>query len=362
MSWERASEDVYVFTSDRYAQVNASLVVAEGIGVLIDTLPFPEETLQIAMLARRVCPQGIRCIIYTSHEADHVYGAFLFPGAEIIAHEQCLETLRLHGEAALQRAKASTPELAPVRLRLPTITFRQGSLTLRLPSKTLEITHTPGHAPDSIVVLLHEESILFAGDTVMALPAIAQGDPDQLKQSLERISNMSLENIVQGHGEIILRGEIKDTLKRQIAYLDTLRSRVTKIVEAGGSREDVKAITLESCGMQRILLNGFAPQVHLANALAIYDRLAAARASAEAAPSARPSRAKSGETSAGAEATDAAHSRKRARTTKTTRTKSKANPKSTTKKSNATKAKKDKKGKSSAKRKTKPAKKKGKRP
>ncbi len=290
MPWERASEDVYVFTSDRYAQVTASLVVAGEVGVLIDTLPFPEETLQIAVLARRVCPRGVCCIIYTSHEADHVYGAFLFPRAEIIAHEQCLETLYQHGEAALQRAKANLPELAPVRLRLPTLTFRSGSMTLRLPGKTLEILHTPGHAPDSVSVLLHEESILFAGDTVMALPAIAQGDPEQLKQSLERISNMSLENIVQGHGEIILRGEIKETLKRQIAYLDTLRSKVSKVVEAGGSREDVKAITLESCGMQRILLNGFAPQVHLANALAIYDQLIAARAPAPSA--AETSRAK----------------------------------------------------------------------
>ncbi|MCS6846265.1 MAG: MBL fold metallo-hydrolase [Anaerolineae bacterium] len=278
MHWERASEDIYIFTSDRYAQVTASLIVSGNTGILIDTLPFPSETAQIALFARKRCPDGVRFVIYTGHEADHVYGAFLFPKAEIIAHEMAREILIERGFAALQRAKEQSQEFAPIQLRLPTFTFTTNSVTLRMPGKTLEIMHTPGHTPDCVSVLLHEERILFAGDTVMALPTITNGDPDQLKKSLEAIGAMQLENIVQGHGEIILRGEIRDTLRRQINYMDNLRSKVQKLIDAGGSRDDAKAITIEQCGMPRVLLNGAVVQLHLANVLATYDRLMAAKA------------------------------------------------------------------------------------
>ncbi len=294
MHWERASEDIYVFTSDRYAQVTASLIVSGNTGILIDTLPFPSETAQIALFARKRCPDGVRFVIYTGHEADHVYGAFLFPKAEIIAHEMAREILIERGFAALQRAKEQSPEFAPVQLRLPTFTFTTNSVTLRMPGKTLEIIHTPGHTADCVSVLLHEERILFSGDTVMALPTITNGDPDQLKQSLEAIGAMQLENIVQGHGEIILRGEIRDTLRRQVHYLDTLRSKVQKLIDAGGSRDEAKAITIEQCGMPRVLLNGAVVQLHLANVLATYDRLMAAKAAetSRAASAAKPKTAK----------------------------------------------------------------------
>lgn len=277
MHWERASEDIYIFTSDRYAQVTASLIVSGSTGVLIDTLPFPNETAQIALFARKRCPDGVRFVIYTGHEADHVYGAFFFPKAEIIAHEMAREILIERGFAALQRAKEQSPELAPVQLRLPTFTFTANSVTLRMPGKTLEVIHTPGHTPDCVSVLLHEERILFSGDTVMAIPTITNGDPEQLKKSIETIGAMQLENIVQGHGEIILRGEIRDTLRRQVNYLDNLRNKVQKLIEAGGSRDEAKAITIEQCGLSRVLLNGAAVPLHLANVLTTYDRLMAAR-------------------------------------------------------------------------------------
>ncbi len=283
MHSERASEDVYIFTSERYAQVTASLIVSGSVGILVDTLPFPSETAQIAMLARKRCPDGVRFIIYTGHEADHVYGAFLFPKAEIIAHEMTREILRERGFAALQKAKEQSPELAPVKLRLPTFTLSSGSITLRLPGKTLEIFHTPGHTADCLSVLLHEERLLFAGDTVMGLPSIVNGDPEQLKQSLEKISSLSLDSIIQGHGEIILKGEIKDSLRRQIGYIDSLHNKIQKLIESGGSRDDARAITIEQCGLSRVLLGGIAVQLHTANALATYDRLVAQKRAGQSA-------------------------------------------------------------------------------
>jgi cyclase len=273
MHVERASEDIYIFTSERYAQVTASLIVSGNTGVLIDTMPFPEETAQIALLAHRRCPDGVRYIIYTQHEADHVYGAYLFPKAQVIAHSAARDALIQNAYKSLEQAKASSREFEHVKIKLPTFSFSSGTVTLRLPGKTLEIFPTPGHTSDSVAVLLHEERLLFAGDTVMAVPTVANGNVDQLKDSLTKIAAMQLESIVQGHGEIILRGEIKEVMRRSIAYLDNVQAKVQKLVDEGGTRDMAKTITIESCGLQRVLLNGVVGPLHIANVLALYDKL-----------------------------------------------------------------------------------------
>ena len=275
MHWERLSEDVYVFTSDRYAQVTASLIVSGTIGVVIDALPFPQETSQIAYFARRRCPDGVRYVIYTQHQADHTYGAFLFPKAEVISHTLCREILLDRGVKALEQAKAVNHELELVRLRIPTITFDKGTFTLRLPGKTLDLLPTPGHTPDAISVIFQEEKILFAGDTIMAIPTIGDGDLTQLRESTEMIAAMPLESIVQGHGEIILRGEIKDNIRRSLNYLEHLNTKVRKVVESGGTLQEARTITIESCGLQRVLLNGTVTQLHTANVVALYHKLMA---------------------------------------------------------------------------------------
>jgi glyoxylase-like metal-dependent hydrolase (beta-lactamase superfamily II) len=273
MQVERASDDIYIFTSDRYAQVTASLIISNGTGVLIDTMLYPSDAARIALHARQHCPNGVRYVIYTGHEADHTYGAFLYPRAEIIAHEKARDIMIDIGPAALAQAKESLPEMQPIKLRPPTITFAKGTFTLRLPGKTLEVIPMPGHTADGCSVLLHEERILFAGDAIMALPTIVNGDIEQLKQSIERIAAMQLEYIVQGHGELILRGEIKDTLRKSVLYLENLQSKVQRIIEGGGTREEAKSITVESCGLSRVLLNGAVTQLHTANTISLFDKM-----------------------------------------------------------------------------------------
>jgi pyruvate/2-oxoglutarate dehydrogenase complex dihydrolipoamide acyltransferase (E2) component len=72
---------------------------------------------------------------------------------------------------------------------------------------------------------------------------------------------------------MILRGEIKDNMKRATNYLDNVRAKVQKIIDSNGLRDEAKAITIEQCGMQRVLLNGMVVALHQANVLALYDRM-----------------------------------------------------------------------------------------
>jgi cyclase len=274
MQRERISDDIFVFTSSLYAQVTAGAVLTSEGTVIIDTLPFPSEARQMAEFVSRRSNGGIRYVILTHYHADHTYGAYLFRDAEVISHALCRDWIVEHGQAGLEAARAQTSDLAEVQIRAPDVVFEGGEMTLRLGNKTLQLLHSPGHTVDSIVVHVKEDRILFAADTVMPVPYIVDGDLKAFVESLRMLRSLSLENIVQGHGEVILRGEINETLDSSIRYLEAIQSRVTKAIAAQKPREAMREISIESCGKSRISLNGLVQQLHAANLFSLYDRLA----------------------------------------------------------------------------------------
>jgi cyclase len=272
---ERVSEDIYVFTSEVYAQVTAGVVVYPEGAVVIDTLAFPFETTEIKEFVEKRLNLPVRYLIYTHYHADHTNGAYLFPGAQVIGHRLSRSRLDTMGRKGLARAKEQSPELAGAEIVLPTLLLDDGSLSLHLAKKTLQLFPTPGHSPDSLSVLLREDRILFAGDMMMPLPHFVDGDPAELAKSLAAIPSMGLENVVQGHGELVLRGEIDDAVRSNLKYIDTARRKVEQLVKRGKPRNAAREIDIESCGKSRIPLNGLVAQLHTANMLALYDRLTA---------------------------------------------------------------------------------------
>ena len=159
-------------------------------------------------------------------------------------------------------------------MRLPSITFDQ-EMTLRLGDRTMQLISLPGHTTDSIGVYVEEDKILFAGDAVMPVPYIVGGDRAAMIDSLHAIGQLSPENIVQGHGKVILRGEVKEALETSIFYLEAIYEKVKEAVEAGAPPESVAEIDIEQCGKSRIPLNGLVQQLHEANLLYLYDLMSA---------------------------------------------------------------------------------------
>ena len=126
MKRDRVSDNVVVFTSMQYAQVTAGAVLTPEGAVLIDTLPFPDETREIIDYLKTEGPRGVvRYVVNTHRHGDHTHGNYLFPEAEIIGHRLCRETLLKWGRESLDQAKEATPQLAEVELRVPDITFER---------------------------------------------------------------------------------------------------------------------------------------------------------------------------------------------------------------------------------------------
>lgn len=275
MRKERVTDNVYVFTSEAYAQATAGAIITSEGTVVIDTLPFPRETREMIDFLRGESRRGIRYVVNTHHHADHVYGNYLFEEADIVSSEKCREAMRKTGEKNLAEAKQQTPELAEVVLRLPNITFPD-KITFQLGERAVRLMPLPGHTLDAVGVYIEGDKILFAGDAVMPLPYIFWGERVQLQETLKMIKQMNLENIVQGHGEVLLKGEIDETLDQGVAYLDTIYEKVKAKLSTRMSKERlINEISLESCGYSSIALDGLVKQLHRSNLLRIYQTLTA---------------------------------------------------------------------------------------
>lgn len=275
MHRERVSENVFWFQSEIYAQVTAGVVAGPQWAVVIDTLALPDETLTIREFIEHELSVPVRYVINTHYHADHAWGTCFFPGATVIAHARCRDLLVERGIPSLESAKKQNPALRQVKVVLPHITFMDEEVTLRVGKKNLIISPALGHSADGIAVLVEEDRILFAGDSFMPLPYVVDGDIDDIMTSIKRAGRMGLENIVQGHGDIILRGEIDAAVRENLNYLSAIKKSVRAISRRKNAVELLDEIRIEDCGKSRVYLGGLAETLHQRNLRALLYQMRA---------------------------------------------------------------------------------------
>jgi cyclase len=273
MQRERVSENVFWFQSEIYAQVTAGVIVGPQWAVVIDTLAMPEETLAMRNFIEDDLKVPVRYVINTHHHADHSWGNCFFPGAIIIAHSLCRQAMVERGAVALETARHQNPIFKQLKIAPPHLTIDEGVLSLRVGKKNLTILSTPGHSEDGISVLVEEDRVLFAGDAFLPLPFVVDGDLDELGITIKRIGKMGLENIIQGHGDIILRGEIEEAVKENLAYLSAIRKAVRLAARRRNPQEALAEVDIESCGKSRVYLGGLAEELHRRNLRALYRQI-----------------------------------------------------------------------------------------
>ena len=272
MNRERVAEDVYVFTSEIYARVNAGAIVGPEWAVVIDTLAYPEESLEIKEFIEEKLETPVRYLINTHHHADHSLGTCWFPDAIVISHELCRDLLDGKGRDALEIAKQNNREFADIDIVLPNVTFKEGEIEIRIGKRTLRLMHLPGHSVDGIGVLVVEERALFSGDVMMPIPYLLDGDMDVMAETMKALTQLKLENLIQGHGEVILRGEVAHMVKDNLNYLSDVVKHAKKALRRREPEEYLASIDVESCGKNRILLNGLAEELHRRNLLSLYQK------------------------------------------------------------------------------------------
>jgi len=270
---ERVSDNVYSFQSEVYAQVTAGAVIGPNWAVLIDTLSTPEEALAIRDFIDHELEVPVRYIINTHYHADHSWGNCFFPGSTVISHSLCRKWLQEKGMPSLEEVKKQNLAFRQVKIILPHITFTDDNLTLKVGKKNLILIPLPGHSADNLGVLVEEDRVLFAGDAFMPMPYVVDGNIDDMISSYKKIGKMGLENVIQGHGDIVLRGEIEGSIKDNLAYLSTIRKAVRKASRRKYPFDMLDEISVDECGKSRVLIGGLAQELHRRNLRALYRQL-----------------------------------------------------------------------------------------
>ncbi len=275
MQRERVSENVYWFQSEIYAQVTAGVIAGPQWAVLIDTLAMPEETLAMRDFIEAELKVPVRYIINTHHHGDHCWGNSFFPGATILGHSLCRQLLLEKGPAALETARKQNPAYKQVKIVPPHLTFDSGSISLRVGKKNLILMSLAGHSRDGIGILVEEDRVLFAGDVFMPLPYVVDGDLDEMTETIKHIGRMGLENVIQGHGDIILRGEIEDSVRENLNYLAAIRKAAKTALRRRAPLDFLAEVDIKSCGKSRVLLTGLAIELHKRNLRHLYLQMKA---------------------------------------------------------------------------------------
>jgi glyoxylase-like metal-dependent hydrolase (beta-lactamase superfamily II) len=273
MQRERVSENVYWFQSEIYAQVTAGVVVGTEWAVVIDTLAIPEETLSMRSFIEDELKVPVRYVINTHYHADHTWGNCFFPGATVVASSLCRKLMAERGIPALEETRRQNPAFKQVKVVLPHLTFDMGLLSLTVGKKRLSLIPTPGNSPDGISVLIEEDRVLFAGDAFMPIPYIVDGDYEQMEATIRLIGEMGLENIVQGHGDIILRGEIEGTVEENLSYMREIYKAAKGATRRRNPLEVLQSMDVQSCGKSRVYLEGLAEELHQRNLRFLYVKL-----------------------------------------------------------------------------------------
>lgn len=268
---ERIADNVYWFQSEVYAQVTAGAIIGPEWVIMVDTLAVPEETLEMRSYIEDVLKVPVRYVINTIYHADHTFGNYFFPGATIISHTLCRQMMEESNALTLENAKAQDAAFNQIDdVVLPDLTLEQGEMSIQIGKRKVEIFPTPGASADGISVLLKEDRVLFAGDAFLPVPNIVEGDLDQLKTTIQSFTEMGLENIVQGHGDVILRGEIDNACQDNIAYLDMIADYAQKAAKRKDPMEILEEATLQACGKSRVLLAGLVEELHQRNLSVLY--------------------------------------------------------------------------------------------
>jgi cyclase len=256
---------------------NAGFVLTEQGVIVIDTLDTPGRGRQLAEAIRTRTDKPCLFVINTHHHYDHVFGNQAL-SAPVIAH--CA--------LAKQLAEAAARDLSPVAIAawvsehpedrwladelevvFPNIIFER-RLVLDLPPVQMVVQHLGGHTPDTSIVDLPNEGVLFAGDLVFEgrVPFLRHANIEDTLGALRALVRLGARTIVPGHGAVC------DTtyVLRFRDYLEDLRNKVEELIVQGWDKSDIL-----DCDQLPRWWTEDRPELLRANVARVYDEIADVR-------------------------------------------------------------------------------------
>ena len=189
------------------------VVVDTGTGMFADTTL--EEMSKIVPLRK------VGRIVLTHCHYDHLGGAARIQkatGGRVYLHEAEAVPIK-SGDTSLVIS-----DMFGAKVRQLDIEPLKTGQKLKLGGTELEVVHSPGHSPGSVVLLDRKNASAIVGDTVFCDGGVGRwdlpgGDLAELMTSLKRLQTMELKNMYPGHGPYA-EGDAPQHLKLAAKYIE----------------------------------------------------------------------------------------------------------------------------------------------
>lgn len=247
---------------------HSGILVSNGIAAVVDPGLKQSEINALAEFVR-ARKWNVTAVILTHGDWDHILGASAFPNARVIAQQEYVAKITKTA-ASIQRVIEKTPDLgitAPFTPPRADETFAE-RMTLQVGALTLELFHTPGHAPDHLFIQERANGILWSADLLSneEIPFVN----DHLGAIAKTFNNLSLEGVqwlVPCHGKATNDAtEIRARLENDRAYIAELQTRVARAVAEAKGLEETKALCADIPYRQSVEDNRGAHQRNVENA------------------------------------------------------------------------------------------------
>lgn len=189
--------------------------------MLVDTGSgmYAESTLE--EIAAKVPLRKIERIVLTHSHFDHIGGAEAFQkatGAKLYLHEEEAMPMKA-GDDSL-----TVSDMFGSRLGKLDIQPLKSGQKLKCGASELEVIHSPGHSPGSIVLHDKTSASAFVGDTVFCDGGVGRwdlpgGNIAELIKSLKRLGSLNLKNMYPGHGPYA-EGDAPQHLRLAAKYIE----------------------------------------------------------------------------------------------------------------------------------------------
>ena len=202
----KLTKNLYFYPEKGMMDCNTYLI-KDNLSIIIDPglTQFLPELLQ-DLHRDGIDPKDIDIIANTHLHGDHCWANEAFKkasGAEILLHP----IQKNFWEAAVTQTSRF--------FGVPAVEFTEDRLLdndkLNAGEMEFELIPSPGHSPDSVCFYCRSKKILICGDVIfnqntgrVDLPG---GSADQLKQSIEKLSQLEIEYLLPGHMDIITGSE-----------------------------------------------------------------------------------------------------------------------------------------------------------
>lgn len=157
--------------------------------------------------------EDIGLVICTHAHPDHLEAVQLFQdtSAKVAYHQQDWEVVKTMLD---QVDPSSQARIDAVR---PDFFLTEGDLDVS--GAGFQVYHTPGHDPGAICIYQPDQKVLVTGDLIfkegVGRTDLPGGDARQLKASIRRLSDLDVEWILPGHGQIVSSAkEVKRTFEQ----------------------------------------------------------------------------------------------------------------------------------------------------